>query len=601
MDKYIKHQILYSNAYYSAFSGINSQNGQRVIIKQLKTKFNLQKNFRLHFDNWFKSVQQLSHPHIIPVIDAFKDYDYFYIIQPEINAKPIDKKLPPFIDPLLAADLLLQILDAIQYAHKFNFNHGSLSPEKIYITDDYKILIDDFGLIPLLNSSKPLPTEDMQNFYELVWHSFIPKLKNPDKFIKLLPNTLNETDWQQALLKIKEIFAPSKSKKNTSNTKYLPSPKQKNTSFPYKKNKFIHVVFFFILLVIALSLLSGIIFTNKQKDNFIIKLPRFVKSCFLFPQNNNNLLIFIQTDTIYNLILQVHNKNIINSNVIDLEHSPTFGLAYHNDILYMATGKIIGPNSTVPCLILIFNNHYEPFYKTEELGLYTDIKINNNKLFLLKENFKQNYTDTSSISLEIRKTDLSLIKNIKLIKNFRYKSNPSNLLICHNKFLFQFHNSDSSKILCFNQNGQKLWSYQYFNPFKLKNNICSDSQHVYIASLPKHKFINSLYLTTLSPNGHKIDSSVIHTKSLIKNIIKILSYKHFIIIGTSSIEGNSEIIIFDKNSKKFKTKYFANFNKQKLLDFIPQKNKIITVFQTNYPLRYANPIQPFLSIKSLKL
>lgn len=91
---------------------------------------------------------RLSHPNILPVIDAGHDERYGdYIVTPQIESQPLQQVLNDGqLDPLLALRVFGQIGAALDYLHKQDVIHRDVRPENIVLTPQGVAYLTNFSL-----------------------------------------------------------------------------------------------------------------------------------------------------------------------------------------------------------------------------------------------------------------------------------------------------------------------------------------------------------------------------------------------------------------------------------------------------------------------
>jgi serine/threonine protein kinase len=93
-------------------------------------------------------VSQLSHPNIVTLYDAGEDKGLPYLVFEHVSGEPLSRscgKGRP-MEPAKAADICIQILKAIDYAHRHGVLHRDIKPSNIMITEDGIARIMDFGI-----------------------------------------------------------------------------------------------------------------------------------------------------------------------------------------------------------------------------------------------------------------------------------------------------------------------------------------------------------------------------------------------------------------------------------------------------------------------
>jgi len=99
----------------------------------------------------------LAHPHIARLYDAGMDHDgQPYLALEYVQGQPITRYADAqTLDSAARVRLLLQVMDAVQYAHANLVIHRDLKPGNILVTAEGKALLLDFGIAKLLEEDLP--------------------------------------------------------------------------------------------------------------------------------------------------------------------------------------------------------------------------------------------------------------------------------------------------------------------------------------------------------------------------------------------------------------------------------------------------------------
>src|SRR6266487_7052426 len=144
-----------SGAYGLVFRGEHTFLINRVVAIKLlhHVHLNSQKE-RDSFIQEAKLLEVLEHPHVLPIIDAEFHEGVPYIVTKYAQNGTLRNRLQRQSQaPLLveeAVTILLQIGEALQYAHQKNIIHRDLKPENILFSDKNDVLLADFGLATML-------------------------------------------------------------------------------------------------------------------------------------------------------------------------------------------------------------------------------------------------------------------------------------------------------------------------------------------------------------------------------------------------------------------------------------------------------------------
>ena len=123
--------------------------GRIVAIKKVKEQHSER------FKQEARSIAALNHPNICQIHDIGDDY----LVLEYVEGKPLPSPLPE----QEAVRLAIQIVTALEEAHKKGIIHRDLKPSNIMVTDEGSVKLLDFGLAKLYEqdaSISSLPTAD---------------------------------------------------------------------------------------------------------------------------------------------------------------------------------------------------------------------------------------------------------------------------------------------------------------------------------------------------------------------------------------------------------------------------------------------------------
>jgi serine/threonine protein kinase len=123
--------------------------GRMVAIKKVKAQHSER------FKQEARSIAALNHPNICQIFDIGDDY----LVLEYVEGKPLSSPLPE----QEALRLAIQIVTALEAAHKKGIIHRDLKPSNIMVSDDGTVKLLDFGLAKLYEQDQSisnLPTED---------------------------------------------------------------------------------------------------------------------------------------------------------------------------------------------------------------------------------------------------------------------------------------------------------------------------------------------------------------------------------------------------------------------------------------------------------
>ena len=111
-------------------------------------------------DRFFREAEtagRLNHPNIVTIYDAGEEHDLAYIAMEFLEGKDLTDKMGEE-QPLpvkWVLQIVLQVAEALDYAHKLGVVHRDIKPANImYIDNDESIKVTDFGIARITDSSR---------------------------------------------------------------------------------------------------------------------------------------------------------------------------------------------------------------------------------------------------------------------------------------------------------------------------------------------------------------------------------------------------------------------------------------------------------------
>ena len=128
--------------------------GRRVAAKKLKSRFINDENIKSRFEKEAKLLGQLNHANIVQVIDFSNEH--LTLIMEFIEGKPLDELLLEKEKLSLEESLRIisEVLAGLHYAHQHNIIHRDIKPGNIFLTDDGRVKIADFGIASIVGGNE---------------------------------------------------------------------------------------------------------------------------------------------------------------------------------------------------------------------------------------------------------------------------------------------------------------------------------------------------------------------------------------------------------------------------------------------------------------
>jgi len=109
-----------------------------------------------HFYHEAEVVAKLSHPNIVTVFDVGEDLDLSYLAMEYLEGQSLDKftRRGHLLDLGRCLDIVIQVCDALAYAHEHDIIHRDIKPENIMVLKDGTVKVTDFGIARVTTSTK---------------------------------------------------------------------------------------------------------------------------------------------------------------------------------------------------------------------------------------------------------------------------------------------------------------------------------------------------------------------------------------------------------------------------------------------------------------
>jgi CRP-like cAMP-binding protein len=148
IGKYLIHEIIGRGGWSIVYRGTHTSLNMPVAIKMLKHDMAMNAEFAERFHKEAKIVAQLNHRNIVRVFDIEELFRTIFIIMEYLEGVPLDYILSstPRLSIPEVLDILLQVCNGLDYAHKQGIIHQDIKPANVFVQSDGQAKIVDFGL-----------------------------------------------------------------------------------------------------------------------------------------------------------------------------------------------------------------------------------------------------------------------------------------------------------------------------------------------------------------------------------------------------------------------------------------------------------------------
>lgn len=131
---------------YRAVPEEDLNEAQEVACKVIRREYSQDPEHRARFEREIAVCKQLNHPGIVRLVNWGDHEGMLFLTMEVVKGKTLRERIDEGLSDEESAAMLVQIFDAVAYAHDQRVVHRDLKPENIMVTDGGKVKIMDFGL-----------------------------------------------------------------------------------------------------------------------------------------------------------------------------------------------------------------------------------------------------------------------------------------------------------------------------------------------------------------------------------------------------------------------------------------------------------------------
>ncbi|CDH45877.1 serine/threonine-protein kinase [Candidatus Contendibacter odensensis] len=166
-------KIIGKGAMSTVYLAIRESLGRPVALKVLTPKLAADPTFHKRFIKEGRIIAKLGHPHIVLTWDAGSNEDIYYIAMEYLEAGTLKERIKAGLTPEQAVNILCQIAQALDYAHRQNCIHRDIKPANILFRNPEVAVLSDFGIAKNL--------EDKTQLTAAGWRLGTPNYMSPEQ------------------------------------------------------------------------------------------------------------------------------------------------------------------------------------------------------------------------------------------------------------------------------------------------------------------------------------------------------------------------------------------------------------------------------------
>ncbi|GAB4339127.1 MAG: hypothetical protein Kow0099_13880 [Candidatus Abyssubacteria bacterium] len=146
-------ELIGQGAMANVYRAFDIESGGDVALKIPHPNRSEDRRFVRSFNREASSMGMLKHPNIVGVLGSGQEEGLAYIAMEYIDGTPLSRILEErgSLEPLEAVNYLLQVCDAIQYAHEQGVVHRDLKPSNLLVEQGGRVVVADFGISKILS------------------------------------------------------------------------------------------------------------------------------------------------------------------------------------------------------------------------------------------------------------------------------------------------------------------------------------------------------------------------------------------------------------------------------------------------------------------
>lgn len=147
LEDYILEEELGRDDVSIVYRGRRKSDEATVAIKIVAPQFTFDEFFIRRFQELARQTTRLEHPNVVRTYEVKQENDLLYVVQELVTVPSLSQVIEEegVFTPFRMLKVSRQIASALDYAHQKSITHGDLSAHRVYLDDNDRVTVTDFG------------------------------------------------------------------------------------------------------------------------------------------------------------------------------------------------------------------------------------------------------------------------------------------------------------------------------------------------------------------------------------------------------------------------------------------------------------------------
>jgi len=163
LGRYEVDSLIASGGMGDVYRAHDTRLNRKVALKVLATSVLADPERLTRFTQEARTTALINHPNIVAVYDVGSDEGHPFVVSELLRGETLRARMKGALPVRVAVSHTLEIAHGLIAAHHLGVIHRDLKPENVFVTDDGRLKILDFGLAKCRNESLGLPDDSSKS------------------------------------------------------------------------------------------------------------------------------------------------------------------------------------------------------------------------------------------------------------------------------------------------------------------------------------------------------------------------------------------------------------------------------------------------------